>query len=341
MKNQVFHCAFEDILKHLQMIETDCLLVVVDHTVWSLYSERLNLSTLKGKVVHLWKAVDGEKVKNLNEYSACVEFFLGKGIHRKAHLVAIGGGATSDFGGFVASTLLRGISWTVIPTTLLSMVDAAVGGKVGVNTQWGKNLIGAFHSPDKVLVNHQFLASLPIEEQRSGKGEVLKYGLLSKEISNLIEESAPTEKVILECLNYKISIVSEDPYEQNIRKYLNLGHTFGHGIERIYQTSHGEAVVWGMLMILSLFESKETEKALKSLARKLEIGIHAPPWRGKTFPHDEILSFLGKDKKRAMGETVDLVLLKTLGQPSIKNMSIEEISNLMQRKINELKSIQL
>jgi 3-dehydroquinate synthetase len=160
IKTQIKHIGLENIIQEINALQTDTVLVIADHHVWTMYSKDILLEQIENKKVIFWKAADGEKVKNINDFQNAVEFFLDKGIHRKAHMVVIGGGATSDFGGFVASTILRGIQWSVIPTTLLSMVDASIGGKVAINSKLGKNLIGAFHLPSNVWICPKFIETV-------------------------------------------------------------------------------------------------------------------------------------------------------------------------------------
>lgn len=242
----------EQIKNYIDKIKSDTVLLCVDQSVYSNYLSKITFN----KKIHIWKCISGEDGKTFSEYKNCIEYFIQKGVNRNSHLIAIGGGAISDLGGFVASTLLRGISWSVVPTTLLSMIDASIGGKVGINTDKYKNLIGSFHLPDTVLFYYPFLETLSEKEFRSGLGELVKYCFLDKEIYNTLMSSKDLNEVLYDCSNYKKKIVGKDFKENNKRKILNLGHTFGHAIEKIYQKSHGESVVWGMVVIFILFEKK-------------------------------------------------------------------------------------
>ena len=153
MKSEIKTCYLDELGKDIETIKTDQILLVVDSRVWQHYQKALESYQPKNKTIILYKSLEGESTKTIEEYERGVEFFLEKGVHRKAHLLAIGGGATSDYAGFIAASLNRGIEWSVVPTTLLSMVDAAIGGKTGVNSKHGKNLIGAFHMPKNVWIN--------------------------------------------------------------------------------------------------------------------------------------------------------------------------------------------
>ena len=172
-------------------------------------------------------------------------------IGRNGRIVGFGGGSTTDVAGFVAATHLRGVSWVAVPTTLAGMVDAAIGGKTGVNTGSGKNLAGAFHFPDQVLLHPGFLATLPPEEQHAGMAEVVKTGLLAGEA--LWE--LPEHRMIRACAAFKSAVVLSDPYEREGRRaILNLGHTFAHALEAGsgYRLRHGDAVALGLLAALRL-----------------------------------------------------------------------------------------
>jgi 3-dehydroquinate synthetase len=172
-------------------------------------------------------------------------------IGRNGWIVGLGGGATTDLAGFVAATYMRGVRWTAVPTTLVGMVDAAIGGKTGVNTEHGKNLVGAFHFPQHVWIDPAFLSTLPAKERRAGLAEVVKTGLLAgKELWSL-----PDEEMIRACAAFKAAVVLSDPYERDGRRaILNLGHTFAHALEAGsgYTLRHGDAVALGLLGALRL-----------------------------------------------------------------------------------------
>jgi 3-dehydroquinate synthetase len=172
-------------------------------------------------------------------------------IGRDGRMVAFGGGSTTDVAGFAAATYLRGVRWVAVPTTLVGMVDAAIGGKTGINTAAGKNLAGAFHFPEQVIVNPSFLETLPAEERRAGMAEVVKTGLLAG--TELWER--PEEEMIRACAAFKAAVVVSDPYEREGRRaILNLGHTFAHALEAGsgFTLRHGDAVALGLLAALKL-----------------------------------------------------------------------------------------
>ncbi|MCB0749609.1 MAG: 3-dehydroquinate synthase, partial [Ignavibacteriae bacterium] len=243
-------------------------------------------------------------------------------------IVIIGGGATSDIGGLAAALLLRGVNWIVVPTTLLSMVDAAIGGKVAVNTTLGKNLIGSFHSPTKALYFDEFLETLPEEEMQSGLGEVLKYAFLDKNIANYILETDNLLKsnFISLCAKYKTKITQLDFKEADQRKILNLGHTYGHAIETHLHLPHGQAVAYGLWIIIELYAKEYRDEFERFIAK---LGINLPPIQ---IDKQKIIELLRFDKKRDKANTIDIIIPTDMG-PEIKQVSM----NSLEDKFNEIK----
>ena len=202
---------------------------------------------------------DGERGKSLFEIERAASRLLRAGGTRRSLLVGLGGGAVTDAAGFLAATFMRGVAWAAVPTTLLAMVDAALGGKTGVNLPFAKNAVGAFHPPVAVLSDPASLASLPARELRSGLGEVAKYGALCPPMLARVGRAARSGRVdpalIAACARIKVEIVGRDPKERGERKLLNLGHTFGHGVEAaggFSDYSHGEAVAVGLAFAFRL-----------------------------------------------------------------------------------------
>lgn len=208
-------------------------------------------------VVHLLP--DGEKGKTLPQIEKAAGQLLQAGLTRGSLVVALGGGAVTDAAGFLAATFMRGVDWVALPTTLLSMVDAAIGGKTGVNLPLAKNAVGAFHPPLAVLSDPSALRTLPERELRSGFGEVLKYGAirpsLLDELAGCARVCKASVRLVADCARVKIEVVEADPREKGQRKLLNLGHTFGHGVEaagRFSRYKHGEAVAVGLAFAFRL-----------------------------------------------------------------------------------------
>jgi len=221
-------------------------------------------------------------------------------IGRDGTIVALGGGSTTDVAGFVAATYLRGVPWIAVPTTLTGQVDAAIGGKTGINTIDGKNLAGAFHFPKAVVIDPAVLATLPEQERRAGMAEVVKTGLLGgRPVWEL-----PEQEMIRSCAAYKAGVVLSDPYEtEGRRAWLNLGHTFAHALEAGsgYRVAHGEAVALGLLAALRL--SGQPTDAVEEILRPEPAEANL----------DAAWAALKRDKK---GEGV-FVLLEAPGSPVV------------------------
>ncbi len=266
-----------------------------------------------------------EDEKNIETYESVVEFFLKAGISRSSTIYAIGGGATTDFAGFVAATILRGVNWVSIPTSLLGMVDGSIGGKVALNMPQGKNLIGAFHMPERVFICAEFLTSLPEKEWLSGKGEVLKYGFLSLDIHSMILKKSSIEDIALACAHLKNKIVEKDFQEKGERIFLNLGHTLGHAFEFTLKIPHGIAVAMGLKYIFAIMKNsdalKEWEKMATALSlplEKLELNYY------NNFDLKSFLSYIDQDKKR-VDANVRLVLVRAIGQCYLEQIPLRDL----------------
>jgi 3-dehydroquinate synthetase len=211
-----------------------------------------------GKLALLVTLPDGEAGKTLAQLERSATRLLAAGLTRRSLVVAVGGGAVSDAAGFLAATFMRGLPWVAVPTTLLAMVDAALGGKTAVNLPRAKNAVGAFHPPAAVLADPRALETLPRRELRSGLGEVVKYGLLEPALLGRVTaagDGRPEAGLVAECMGAKLKVVEADPTEQGVRALLNLGHTFGHGVEaagRFKLYTHGEAVALGLVFAFRL-----------------------------------------------------------------------------------------
>jgi 3-dehydroquinate synthase len=313
-------------------LETDTLVVITDETVWNLHGRHLKIPSTRKRI--LWISPPGEAGKSYENYRACAEHILSAGIHRKAHILAFGGGAVTDFAGFVAATLLRGLPWSAVPTTLLAMVDASIGGKTGINSEHGKNLVGAFHFPKNVWIDSRYLKTLSRDQVLSGRGEILKYCLLDERIYDKVAAGDPLETVIAACAAYKQRIVKRDPYEAGARKLLNLGHTYGHALEKSFGLPHGIAVAAGIRLIIEHSRGTATLLAeyhdlLDVLELESALDLFATPFPASQA--ERILSFIGKDKKLSSAEDIDLVLVKKVGKPQIRSTPIRELRDVVSR----------
>ena len=245
-------------------------------------------------------------------------------------MVAVGGGVVGDVAGFAAATYMRGIPWVGVPTTLLSMVDSSIGGKVGVNHPKAKNLLGAFHQPRAVVVDPAFLETLSAREVRSGAYEVLKYGVLGDRALFRTFESAPAdlrewdlallETAIATSCRIKAKVVAKDEREKGLRKILNLGHTLGHALEtvtRYRRFTHGEAVGWGLVGAATIAHRKGLLKDTAKDAIAGAVDRLGPRPRMSDLSEDALLDAVSRDKKAEAGR-VPFILPTAIGRVVIR-----------------------
>lgn len=254
---QVIDNSYDITIDTLKPIHFDTKVAIVTNPkVAGLHLSYL-LSKISAKELYIITVPDGEEYKNQDSINIILESLFNHKFNRKSMLIAFGGGVIGDMTGFAASIYQRGISFTQIPTTLLSQVDASVGGKTGMNNSYGKNLIGAFHQPKAVLIDPYFLTTLPSREFGAGVAEIVKMAVtFNKEFFEFLETADLTNPEILQdaikqAVQTKASVVAQDEKEQGIRAALNYGHTFGHVIEnetKYKKYLHGEAVAIGMVM---------------------------------------------------------------------------------------------
>jgi 3-dehydroquinate synthase len=271
----------------------------------------------------------GERSKTLGELERLCRLAAAAGIRRQDVVVALGGGVVGDLAGFVAASYQRGIGLVHVPTTLLAMVDSAIGGKTGVDLPEGKNYVGAIWQPELVVMDTDALATLPPRELAAGFVEVVKYGLLDGEdLFELVEGwpslPGPAERLpglVRRCVEHKLRIVGEDERDMGVRATLNLGHTVGHGIEAAagYERYlHGEAVGLGLLAALRLSEEGLGLATMWRERTAAVLGRHKLPLRlAPDVPTEAILAAMGRDKK-ADGRALNMVLLEAPGSPHIR-----------------------
>jgi len=315
----------------LNSIDFNKCLIVVDKNVPKKFISNIKRS-LKSKNIYVIFFNASEKNKNINSVNKILEILLNKNFSRNDILISLGGGITGDVGGFVASLFKRGLKYINIPTTLLAQVDSSIGGKTGVNSKYGKNLIGSFYQPSLVISDVQFLKSLSKRQIICGYGEILKHSLidnkkffnfLNKNLKKVLNLSSPfIEKAIYESCKIKKKVVEKDEKETALRKVLNFGHTFAHAYEASlgysHKLNHGEAVILGMKTALS-FSLKENilnKSEYNSIINHIE-NSGLPNSIKKFFSIkdlNKILSFMIKDKKNN-SEKINLVLLKKIGKP--------------------------
>ena len=318
--------------KSLEILEDQEVLLVLDNSIPTKFKKLIidllsNLSS-NFKSLEIYASEENKSGKTLDHIHSKL---IDSKYSRDCVLVGFGGGITCDITGFAAATYQRGVNFILFPTTLLSQVDASVGGKTAINHPQGKNMIGAFHQPIKVFADINLLISLPKVEISNGLSEVIKHALISdKTYFNWLEEniesiislkSEELEYAITRSVEIKAAIVSEDEKEKGIRKFLNFGHTFGHAIE-LYggfkEFSHGQSVAMGMLMAMELskltegFSEEDLNKSKKLISKAnpdLNLKI--------TFDEKKLIENMSVDKKK-VGDKLIFVLLEEIGQAKAK-----------------------
>ena len=324
-----------------------CLVIVDKNVPKKLVSKVLNTLHKKKKFLYYFRS--SEKNKNQKIVNSILDTLLSKNFNRNDCVISIGGGITGDVSGFAASIFKRGLKFINIPTTLLSQVDSSIGGKTGINSKYGKNLIGSFYQPSLVISDIVFLKSLPKREVICGYGEIFKHAIildkkffsfLNKNGSQILNLKSPLiENAIFKSCSIKKKVVEADEKEMSLRKILNFGHTFAHAYEAALgfskKLNHGEAVILGIktaakfslsINILNIKEYRLIESHLNKL--KLPKNIN----NFFTIRNlNKILSFMKKDKKNNTNK-INLVLLKGIGSPLYKLQFDSKNINLFLRK---------
>lgn len=279
----------------------------------------------------------GEKIKTLETVKEIFSKLLELEAQRSSFILGIGGGIVCDIAGFVASTYLRGVRFGFVSTTLLSQVDASVGGKNGVNFEGYKNMVGVFNQPEFVICDIDLLSTLPEKELVNGFGEIVKHAAIgSRNMFDYIEERYEKaldlnievlEKLVYDSVVIKSDVVNRDEKETGERRKLNFGHTFGHAIEKTAQIPHGEAISIGMVVAGALsvkrgLLSQKTADRLTGIIRKLRLPVRI------NMDIDEILDALKRDKKRE-GNSIYFILLEDIGKAVIEEIAINELENVL------------
>lgn len=304
------------------------LFVVTDQNIYNLYRDKLN-HVLNDFLVQYVIVEPGEKSKSLKTYQSVIETLIEKGIKRSHLLIGFGGGVVGDLTGFVAATLYRGIPYIHVPTSLLAMVDSSIGGKVGIDLPQGKNLIGAFNNPKMVVIDPDFLTTLPRRDYRNGLAEMIKAGLIGdkKLYHTLCNQEEVSEIEIAQAIHVKRELVLSDPFDQKERMLLNFGHTFGHAIEKKhhYETYlHGEAVSYGMLIALEVgIQLGETKQELydevKDLLLKREL-VKEPLLNMMDYKDDII------HDKKFLSDGLHFIVVTKPGDAKIVTLKMEDFS---------------
>lgn len=308
------------------------LLLITDDNVAPLYSDTVKNSLInQGYSVDMFVIPAGESSKSFDMAKDIYTKAIKLGLDRKSAIIALGGGVVGDLAGYIASTYLRGIPFVQVPTSLLAQVDSSVGGKVAINHELGKNLIGSFYQPKKVIIDLKCLQTLPKREIISGMAEIVKYGFIydknlfqylldnSNSLMNIDLESMA--KVVARSCEIKADVVKQDEKEANLRAILNFGHTIAHAIEsntkyKLY--THGEAVgigLYGAVLLshyLGMVESTIVEQT-KMILNKFELPLQAEQCKV-----EELFEILGRDKKAVNGK-VKWILLDEIGKVIISD----------------------
>lgn len=335
----IFNHIYDEVRK---VFKGNKIFIVSDENVAALYLDRI-LKNIEKEDIIFSKIIlkPGEETKSLKNLEKLYKEMALFNITRDDLVIALGGGVIGDITGFAASTFLRGISFVQIPTSLLSQVDSSVGGKVAVNLDLGKNLVGSFYQPKLVLIDPDLLNTLPKRYLNDGLAEVIKYACIKdSNLFNLLSSFNTyddllknIENIIFTCCNIKRDIVERDEKDLGERMILNFGHTLGHGIEKYFdyeKYTHGEGVSIGMCLITEISEkmkltSKGTYEKVKTLLLKYDLPIDCLIEDKEKFLQGILLD------KKSKSNSINLILLRDIGHCFIHNISKEELSQLIKR----------
>lgn len=323
--NYYFDAQFEQLQK---LVPAEQTIILTDDNIFARHKKKF-----KG-----WKTIvikAGEAHKNQSTVDHIIEQLIETGADRKTTLIGIGGGVITDITGYVAGIFLRGISFGFVPTSILAMVDAAVGGKNGVDVGLYKNMVGLIRQPAFILFDYSFLKTLPREEWINGFAEIIKHAAIKDaamfkileeaKLSTFQKNSDDIAKLVKRNVLIKTKVVVNDEFESGERKLLNFGHTIGHAIENLYQIPHGHAISIGMGLACRLSEKltgfKEGDRVIRLLK---QYGL--PPQFD--FDKERAFDILLKDKKKA-GQQISFILLNKIGKAEIKLISLEDMNNLI------------
>jgi 3-dehydroquinate synthase len=307
---------------------TGKLFVVTTEDVWRLHGEKLRAQFADG-ALHVLFFPGGESNKRMASVEVLAEQMMERGADRTSLVIGFGGGIVTDVSGFLAAVFMRGIPVLQIPTTLLAQVDAATGGKTGVNLVSGKNLVGSFHQPQAVLIDPDVLATLPEREYRAGLFEIVKCGVIRDSDLFALLEQRPhdvlamqpevVDELISAAVRIKAEVVSADEREGGLRRILNFGHTVGHAIEaetQYMRLLHGEAVAWGMLAATRLAELLKMLPAAEAQRIAVAVRHYGPLPSIQDLDEEHLLARLASDKKTMQGK-VHFVLPIAIGQVEV------------------------
>ncbi|MEG0833163.1 MAG: 3-dehydroquinate synthase [Oscillospiraceae bacterium] len=325
----------------IKSIHRKCTAVIVtDDMVEGLHAAEVAASLQKsGFDVRLCSFQNGEKSKNISTVSDIVEFFADNSLTRSDLVIALGGGVVGDLAGFAAASYLRGVEFVQMPTTLLAAIDSSVGGKTGCNLSAGKNLMGAFWQPSLVICDTDTLKTLPSENFRDGTAEAVKYGILSSRplFERFFTKICPhsCDEIIEECIAIKARYVERDERDTGDRRYLNLGHTIGHAVEKLsgYKISHGAAVAIGMAKIARA--AQKLHMCDESCVEEIERALAAQGLSTQCPYFARELSEAALCDKKREARLMTLVYPKKIGECGLFEVGVDELENIFELALGE------
>ncbi|PKN80265.1 MAG: 3-dehydroquinate synthase [Candidatus Cloacimonetes bacterium HGW-Cloacimonetes-1] len=270
----------------------------------------------------------GEDAKTDAQLQLIYQWMLGNQIHRTAEIIVLGGGTVTDLAAYAVATFKRGCRLSLIPTTLIGMVDAAIGGKAGVNFEGFKNLLGCFYPASRVIITPEFLHSLALEELRQGWAEIIKMYLLSPrlQLGQIPEDLIPSVELIMQCVDLKLNFCIHDLEDRKERRWLNLGHSFAHALETVsgYKIKHGDAVLIGIGMAAKL--SRTLKLIDPDTVSKIEntLSLLCPPSSQASPDTSQLIDIMLQDKKNS--DSINLVLFTGWQQVDVVSVSVQDLS---------------
>ena len=320
-----FDDSFSSLFKYIDLDSSNVFLIV-DSNIYDLYSKKFH------EFENILVVESVEDSKSLAYLDTLIDKLILLGCNRSSFIVGVGGGVICDIAGFIASIYMRGIRFGFVPTTLLSITDASIGGKNGVNFKGIKNIIGTINEPEFLLIDFSFLKTLSDFELSNGYSEIIKHACISSnKLFSLLEQveldynTNSFKEILKESIKVKLNIIRNDLNENNSRKLLNFGHTFGHAIEAKYKMSHGEAISLGIVLAINLsskfgyLDDNSTIVRITNLLSKFSLPIDINKYNKKS-----LMYYVTKDKK-SKGKYVDFIVLNSIGSAEVKSLLIEEL----------------
>ena len=320
-----FDDSFSSLFKHIDLDSSNVFLIV-DSNIYDLHSKKFH------EFENILVVESVEDSKSLAYLDTLIDKLILLGCNRSSFIVGVGGGVICDIAGFIASIYMRGLRFGFVPTTLLSITDASIGGKNGVNFKGIKNIIGTINEPEFLLIDFSFLKTLSDFELSNGYSEIIKHACISSDkLFSLLEQvkldynTNSFKEILKESIKVKLNIISNDLNENNSRKLLNFGHTFGHAIEAKYKMSHGEAISLGIVLAINLsskfgyLDDNSTIVRITNLLSKFSLPIDINKYNKKS-----LMYYVTKDKK-SRGKYVDFIVLNSIGSAEVKSLLIEQL----------------